>query len=74
MTLRAFLVRFSFLDEPEMASALPDYVRPPVWMASQKFTYRFFLATQPFAYPLPVPHRHRGPGSTPKCALVRRMF
>jgi len=43
--LRPFLVPLkALLDEPEMASALPGYVRPPVWMASQKFTYRFLLA------------------------------
>jgi len=43
--LRSFLVTLeALLDEPEMPSALPDYVRPPVWMASQKFTYRFLLA------------------------------
>jgi len=34
--LRAFLAMLeALLDEPEMASALPDHVRPPVWMASQ---------------------------------------
>jgi hypothetical protein len=34
--LRAFLARLdALLDKPESAGALPDYVRPPVWMASQ---------------------------------------
>ena len=43
--LGAFLVALETLsDEPEMAGTLPDYVRPPVWVASQKFTYRFLLA------------------------------
>jgi len=43
--LRAFLVTFeTLLDEPEMGGPLPDYVRPPVWMASQEFMYRFLLA------------------------------
>src|SRR5258708_21069985 len=37
--LRAFLATLeTLLDEPEMPSALPDYVRLPIRMAPQQFT------------------------------------
>src|SRR5260221_11130917 len=39
--LRSFLVTLAaLLDEPEMPSALPAYVRHPVWMTPQRFTHR----------------------------------
>jgi hypothetical protein len=74
--LPPFLVTLqAFLDEPEMTSALPDYVRPPVWMPSQKFTHRFLFACPALCISLAQQLVFiRGPSSAPRALWVHRMF